>query len=74
GLDDGSIKVVSIWDPQKIGYAATNIIKSVLEKKKISNGMNIPGLGKIAIKGKVITGEIGGILDITKDNYKDFTF
>lgn len=74
GLEDGSIKVVSIWDPQKIGYGATHIIKAVLEKKKVTKGMNIPGLGKIDIKGKVITGEIGGILDITADNYKSFTF
>ncbi|MGA2477227.1 MAG: substrate-binding domain-containing protein [Spirochaetia bacterium] len=74
GLEDGSIKIVSIWDPQKIGYAATVIIKSVLEGKKITNGMDVKGLGKIAVNGKVITGEIGGILDITKDNYKKFKF
>jgi simple sugar transport system substrate-binding protein len=74
GLDDGSIKVVSIWDPQKIGYAATTIIKAVLDGKKLTNGMTVKGLGKITIRGKVITGEIGGILDITKENYHDFTF
>ncbi len=74
GLEDGSIKVVSIWDPQKIGYAATYIIKSVLAKQKVSNGLNVPGFGKITIKGKVIYGDVSGILDITKDNYKDFTF
>ena len=74
GLEDGSIKVVSIWDPQKIGYGATHIIKNVLDGKGVTPGMDIPGLGKINIEGKVITGEIGGILDITKDNYKNFSF
>lgn len=74
GLEDGSIKVVSIWDPQKIGYAATWIIKNVLDGNRLSNGMDVPGLGKITIHDKVITGEIGGILDIAKENYKDFSF
>jgi simple sugar transport system substrate-binding protein len=74
GLVDGSIKVVSIWNPQKIGYAAAWIIKQVLEGKSVANGTDVPGLGKIDIRGKVIYGDASGILDITKDNYKDFTF
>jgi simple sugar transport system substrate-binding protein len=74
GLEDGSIKVVSIWDPQKIGYACAFIIKRVLEGGKVENGMDVPGLGKISIKGKVIYGDESGILDITKENYKNFSF
>jgi simple sugar transport system substrate-binding protein len=74
GLEDGSIKVVSIWDPQKIGYAAAWIIKQVLDGKSVTNGMEVPGLGKIVIKGKVIYGDESGILNITKDNYKNFSF
>jgi simple sugar transport system substrate-binding protein len=74
GLEDGSIKVVSIWNPQNIGYAAAFIIKQVLEGKTVTNGMDVPALGKIEIRGKVIYGDASGILDITKDNYKNFTF
>ncbi len=74
GLEDGSIKVVSIWDPQKIGYAAAYIIKRVLSGETIKNGMDVPGLGKITLKGKVVYGDASGILDITKDNYKSFSF
>jgi simple sugar transport system substrate-binding protein len=74
GLEDGSIKVVSIWNPQNIGYAAAFIIKNVLEGKPVSNGMDVPALGKIEIRGKVIYGDASGILDITKENYKNFTF
>ena len=74
GLEDGSIKVVSIWDPQKIGEGAVAVIKAVLDKSKVADGMSVPGLGKITIKGKVIYGDVSGILDITKENYKTFSF
>jgi simple sugar transport system substrate-binding protein len=74
GLEDGSIKVVSIWDPQKIGYACAFIIKSVLDGEEVKNGMDVPGLGNIMIRGKVIYGDESGILDITKENYKNFSF
>ena len=74
GLEDGSIKVVSIWDPQKIGYGAAWIIKKVLDGESVDDGIEVPGLGKIDIRGKVIYGDESGILDITKDNYKNFSF
>jgi simple sugar transport system substrate-binding protein len=74
GLEDGSIDVVSIWDPQKIGYGAAWIIKQVLEGKTVQNGTEVPGLGRITIKGKVIYGDESGILDITRENYKSFSF
>jgi len=74
GLEDGSIKVVSIWDPQKIGYAAAWIIKRVLDGESVEDGMEVPGLGEIEIRGKVIYGDESGILNITKDNYKNFSF
>ena len=74
GLEDGSIKVVSIWNPQNIGYACAWIIKRALDGKKISNGTDVPGLGKVMIKGKIVYGDASGILDITKDNYKNFSF
>jgi simple sugar transport system substrate-binding protein len=74
GLEDGSIKVVSIWNPQNIGYGAVWVIKQVLEGKEVTAGTDVPGLGKIDIDGKVIYGDKSGILNITKENYKNFTF
>lgn len=71
GLEDGSIKVVSIWDPQKIGYGAVWVIKQVLEGKEVANGTNVPGLGIIDIQGKVIYGDKSGIMNFTKANYKE---
>jgi simple sugar transport system substrate-binding protein len=74
GLEDGSIKVVSIWNPQNIGYGAVYVIKEVLDGNEITDGMDVPKLGKITIDGKVIYGDKSGILNITKENYKDFSF
>jgi len=74
GLEDGSIKVVSIWNPQNIGYGAVYVIKQILDGNEITDGMDVPKLGKITIDGKVIYGDKSGILNITKDNYKDFSF
>ena len=74
GLEDGSIKVVSLWNPQSIGYAAAFIIKQVLEGKPVTDGMDVPVLGKITIRGKVIYGGESGIQDFTKENYKSFSF
>jgi len=74
GLEDGSIKVVSLWNPQSVGYAAAFIIKQVLEGKPVTNGMDVPALGKITINGKVIYGGKEGIQDFTKENYKSFSF
>ncbi len=74
GLEDGSIKVVSLWNPQSVGYAAAFIIKQVLEGKPVTDGMEVPSLGKITIRGKVIYGSESGIQDFTKENYKSFTF
>lgn len=74
GLEDGSIKVVSIWNPQNIGYGAVWVMKQVLEGKTVAPGTDVPGLGKIDILGKVIYGDKSGILNITKENYKNFTF
>ena len=74
GLEDGSIKVVSLWNPQNVGYAAAYIIKQVLEGKSVTDGMDVPVLGKITIRGKVIYGDESGIQDFTKENYKSFSF
>ena len=56
GLEDGSVKVVSIWDPVKVGYACAWIAREILKGGEIKDGMEVPQLGKITIKGKVIYG------------------
>ena len=43
-----------LWDPKDAGYAMVYIAKQILDGKKIEPGMEIPGLGPINIKGKII--------------------
>ena len=72
GLKNGSLKVVSLWDPYNISYVAAYVAKMSLEGKPIVDGMEIPNMGKIRVKGKVIIP--GGYTDFTPENYKNYKF
>lgn len=61
-----------LWDPKDAGFAMTWIAKQVVEGKTITNGMEIPGLGKIMLDGDVI--KVDAVIDITKDNVDSFGF
>lgn len=54
-LRDGSLKWLQLWDPADAGYGMVYVAKQMLEGKKLAPGMNIPGLGPIAIHGKDVT-------------------
>ncbi|MDR7435686.1 MAG: substrate-binding domain-containing protein [Armatimonadota bacterium] len=53
-LADGTMKWAQLWDPADAGFAMVYIAKQMLDGKKITPGMKIPGIGAITIKGKVI--------------------
>jgi len=53
-LTTGAMDWAQLWDPKDAGYALVYIAKQILDGKKIEPGMEIPGLGPISIKGKVI--------------------
>ncbi len=71
-LKDGSLRRGILWDPKDAGYAMTWVAKQVLEGKKIQNGMEIPGLGKVTVEGDVI--KVDAWIDITKENASGFGF
>jgi len=50
----------------------TWVAKQMLEGKKIVNGMEIPGLGKVTVEGDVI--KVDAWIDITADNATSFGF
>jgi len=54
-LSDGSMKWAQLWDPADAGFAMVYVAKQMIDGKKISGGMQIPGIGTISIKGKVIS-------------------
>jgi len=71
-LKNGSMKHGILWDPKNAGYGMTWIAKQLLDGKKMTDGMMIPGMGKIALKGDVI--KVDAAIDITKDNVDGFGF
>jgi simple sugar transport system substrate-binding protein len=71
-LKDGSMKYGILWDPADAGYAMTWIAKQMLEKKKPTDGMNVPGVGKVSLSGDVI--KANAMVDITAANAGSFGF
>jgi simple sugar transport system substrate-binding protein len=48
-VKDGIIKVGYIWSPPEAGKAIVTVAKMVLDGKEITDGMEIPGLGKVSV-------------------------
>ena len=71
-LEDGSLDHGILWDPGDAGFAMNWLAKYVLDGGKVTDGMEIPGLGKISLKGNILT--VDGMIDITKDNAEDLGF
>jgi hypothetical protein len=45
-----------LWDPAEAGYAMVWLAKQVLDKKSVTEGTEIPTIGKIpSLKGNTIT-------------------
>jgi simple sugar transport system substrate-binding protein len=71
-LKDGSMKQGLLWDPADAGFGMTWIAKQILDGKKITDGMDIPGIGKVNLKGDVI--QVDAAIDITSANADSFGF
>jgi simple sugar transport system substrate-binding protein len=54
-LADGTMKWAQLWDPADAGFAMVFIGKQILDGKKPTAGMQIPGIGAISMTGKVIS-------------------
>jgi len=73
-LEDGSLDVATLWDPAKLGYLTVYLAKEVLEGKTVTDGMDVPNVGKITVKSDGKTVIMGPPADFLKDNYKDYNF
>jgi simple sugar transport system substrate-binding protein len=73
-LESGSISKISFWDPALAAQAMAKIITLVVDKKQITEGMDlgVPGYNKIHLEGKLVFG--AAWVDVTKDNMKDYNF
>ena len=71
-LEDGSLRVATLWDPAKLGYLTVVLANNLLKGQTPTNGQDIPKVGKITVNGKIVI--MGPPTDFTKANYKDFSF
>lgn len=71
-LKDGSMDHGILWDPKDAGFAMTWLAKYILDGGKVTDGMEIPGMGKVVMKDNVLV--VDRMLDITKDNAESLGF
>jgi rhamnose transport system substrate-binding protein len=67
----GTVETIIIWDPGKLGYASVYIMDQLAQGKEVTDGMEIPTVGKIVLDGKNI---FIGTIEINKDNVDSFGF
>jgi simple sugar transport system substrate-binding protein len=78
-LDSGAIDAIGFWDPRDAGMAMNSVAKMLLEKKPLTDGMDlgVKGYEKVSVKkgpgqGQLIIGNAMVIAD--KATYKDHMF
>lgn len=73
-LEDGSIDMISFWDPAEAGYAMNELALHLLQGGKIEDGMSLtaPGYQNLKLDGKVLYGSAW--IDVTVDNMGDYDF
>jgi len=71
-LKDGSLRHGTLWDPKPVGFAMTYIAKALIDGQAIASGMEVPGIGPIALDGKNV--ELDCMLKITRDNAEGMGF
>ncbi|TCR67914.1 substrate-binding domain-containing protein [Rhizobium sp. BK376] len=78
-LESGAITAIGFWDPQKAGMAMNSLAKLLLEKKPITDGMDlgVEGYNKVSVKKGPGTGLLvvgNGLVLADKANYKEHLF
>lgn len=73
-LKSGAAQSATLWDVGKLGYLTMYMAKQLVDGKTLTDGMDVPTVGKVQYKAdnkEVIMGEP---LDFTKDNVDTFNF
>jgi simple sugar transport system substrate-binding protein len=73
-LLSGAIKAITLWDPADAGYVMNKLAVMVLERERITEGMDlgIPGYNNIKMQGKVLVGS--AMVEVTKENMAEYNF
>lgn len=75
GLKNGSIDLITFWDPADAGYAMNALAQAVVDGKEITEGMDlgVPGYESITLDGKVVYGDKAWIT-VTEENVDEYDF
>lgn len=70
-VKNGTIEMISFWDPALAGKAMVELAVRVLDKQQIATGLNlgVTGYDNLTLKGKVLYGQAW--IDVTKQNVDD---
>ncbi|NLW10698.1 MAG: autoinducer 2 ABC transporter substrate-binding protein [Clostridiaceae bacterium] len=71
-LKDGSMSAAFLWDPATLGYLTVYLAKTVLDGGEVTDGMDVPNVGKIRVDGKDVV--MGPPSVFTAENVDDFPF
>lgn len=71
-LKDGSMDAALLWEPSKLGFLTVYLANELLKGNKITDGMDVSGVGKISVKDKVVI--MGPPTVFKKDNVDNFNF
>jgi simple sugar transport system substrate-binding protein len=78
-LESGAVKGIGFWDPKNAGLAMNRVAKLLLDKKPVTDGMDlgVPGYDKVIVRkgtggGLLIIGKADVIAD--KSTYKSYPF
>jgi ABC-type sugar transport system substrate-binding protein len=71
-LLDGSVTGLYLWDPARLTYETAKLVRAALDGKMPQDGQEIPGEGKIGVKGPVVTLPLR--LEINKANVEKLNF
>jgi simple sugar transport system substrate-binding protein len=69
---DDSISWGFLWVPKNAGYSMTWVAKQVLDGRKITDGMEVPGVGKLTVVGSLV--KVDAIMQINKQNVDSYGF
>ncbi len=73
-LEDGSLRVGTLWDPAKLGYLTVVLAYNYLNGEMPYDGQVIQNVGQITVWDDNRTVIMGPPTDFVKGNYKEFEF
>lgn len=75
GLKNGSIDLITFWDPADAGYAMSALAQAVMDGEEIEDGLDlgVEGYNSVTIDGKVVYGDKAWIT-VTAENVDEYDF